>query len=182
MKSGIELIAEERKEQMEKHGRTHVSDVRENWDAQLSTAAGMLAYQDIDELNGRDAPPTNWDLATWQKMWDKPYFERLKIAGALIAAELDRLILEDLVNVQQHLPDHYELKMGTTTNQEKKSMWIRCMSRTGIQKDGNDDNEAWEKFFQSMKNYFGDRFIEIYHNTCTWHVDFVIYYREREIE
>lgn len=91
MKTGIELIAQERKEQIEKHGRTIEKDIEVNFDCQLGTAAGILSYELIDELDCQDDPPLNWDLKLWQKMYGKPYKERLIIAGALIAAELDRL-------------------------------------------------------------------------------------------
>ena len=33
----------------------------------------------------------NWDEDLWQKMCNKSYKDRLIIAGALIAAEIDRL-------------------------------------------------------------------------------------------
>ena len=35
--------------------------------------------------------PNGWDQEIWEKMIRKPHQERLIIAGALIAAELDRL-------------------------------------------------------------------------------------------
>lgn len=90
--TGIELIAQERAEQINKHGRTLEYDRKENWDTQLSTAAGILCYEDIEEIDAAfDTPPTGWSLELWQKMWNKPYRERLIIAGALIAAEIDRV-------------------------------------------------------------------------------------------
>ena len=89
--TGIELIAKERQEQIDKHGRTIEIDVLENWDFQLSTAACALCYEAIEEIDMRNDPPTNWDLELWQAMHDKPYNERLVIAGALIAAEIDRV-------------------------------------------------------------------------------------------
>lgn len=89
--TGIELIAKERKEQIEKHGRTIEQDIEFNYDCQLGTAACTLCYEAIEEIDSRNDPPHNWDLEIWQKMYDKPYKERLIIAGALIAAELDRL-------------------------------------------------------------------------------------------
>lgn len=91
MNTGIELIAQERKEQIEKHGYSLASDQDINTDCQLSTAACILCYEAIDEIDSRNDPPHDWSLEAWQKMHDKPYKERLVIAGALIAAELDRL-------------------------------------------------------------------------------------------
>jgi hypothetical protein len=55
MKTGIELIAEERREQIEKHGRTIELDVVLNTNQQLSDAAAMLCYG--DEINY----PDDWD-------------------------------------------------------------------------------------------------------------------------
>ncbi|MEM7487259.1 MAG: hypothetical protein AAF348_18780 [Bacteroidota bacterium] len=91
MKTGIELIAQERKEQIEKHGRNIESDVEINSCFQLSEAACYLAWLDIEEADCRDEAPCGWNLEQWQKMHDKPHEERLIIAGALIAAEIDRL-------------------------------------------------------------------------------------------
>ncbi|WP_431129683.1 hypothetical protein [Flagellimonas flava] len=91
MKTGIELIAEERKEQIEKHGRSIEMDVKINTDFQLGTAACCLCYEAIEEIDCRNEPPTEWNLELWQKMHDKPYKQRLIIAGAMLAAEIDRL-------------------------------------------------------------------------------------------
>lgn len=93
METGIELIAQERQEQIEKHGYTVASDVkryaRKIYDIQLAMAANALICDDGDGYFG--AFPVDWDDAIATKMLDKPYKERLIIAGALIAAELDRL-------------------------------------------------------------------------------------------
>jgi len=93
MKTGIELIAEERQEQIEKHRRTIEQDVKENSHYQLSTAAGMLCWVDEEDF-GDDSNgfcPVGWDSDIWNHMIGKSYKERLIIAGALIAAEIDRL-------------------------------------------------------------------------------------------
>ena len=83
--TGIEMIAKERQEQIEKHGRTIEKDVRENSDYQLSIGALKL-LDPTDQL-----PPNGWDINIYNKMRHKPYKDRLIIAGALIAAEIDRL-------------------------------------------------------------------------------------------
>ncbi len=90
MKQGIGLIAKERAEQIEKHGRTVEKDVKQNGFNQLKSAAIMLlgGYPHQDEDNGT---PFNWDEAIWDHMEAKSYKERLIIAGALIAAEIDRI-------------------------------------------------------------------------------------------
>jgi len=88
--TGIELIAKERQEQIEKHNRTTERDVIENGSYQLSICASkILAYP--AECNNYQTPPSQWDVDIYRKMREKPYKERLIIAGALLAAELDRL-------------------------------------------------------------------------------------------
>ena len=89
MKTGIELIAEERQEQIEKHGRSIERDVKENDNYQLSNAAGLLAL--IDNNDVRLLCPKGWNELHWKRMCDKSYEQRLIIAGALIAAEIDRI-------------------------------------------------------------------------------------------
>lgn len=85
MKTGIELIAEERREQPTKHGRTIKYDVENNKRQQLTDAATRL-------INGGCMPhPKDWSWDIWYKMISKARKERLIIAGALIAAEIDRI-------------------------------------------------------------------------------------------
>jgi len=88
MKTGIELIADERAEQINKHGWDIDHDVEENKEGQLPTAAMWLIE---GGLTMRQRTPSEWDEITWQRMCDKSYKDRLIIAGALIAAEIDRL-------------------------------------------------------------------------------------------
>ena len=93
MKTGIELIAKERQEQIKKHGRTISYDVKHNNHYQLSGAAGLLTHLDPEDY-GDDTDaccPVEWDERLWEKMMSKDYEERLIIAGAFIAAEIDRL-------------------------------------------------------------------------------------------
>jgi hypothetical protein len=89
-KTGIELIAQERSEQIEKHGITIEIDAKTNDFNQLRNAAIMLldGYTSADEYN---STPFKWDEPKWDHMMSKPKKERLIIAGALIAAEIDRL-------------------------------------------------------------------------------------------
>ena len=94
MKPGIELITKERLEHFTKHKRNIAYDVEHNNDDQLAIAASVLTdFKDIEYclVTADDTCPDGWDLKIWRKMWDKPYIERLIIAGALIAAEIDRL-------------------------------------------------------------------------------------------
>lgn len=95
MKTGIELIADERSEQIEKHGRTVALDVTQNAECQLSFGAALLScpYPKANGFSPDSAfgKPQNWDKNIWNKMMSKSYKKRLIIAGALIAAEIDRL-------------------------------------------------------------------------------------------
>ena len=97
MKTGAELIAEERQEQIEKHNRTIKHDVEENDSYQLSKAASVICLHEDDfncaELEDfiYDFKPDKWKSDLWEKILKKSYKERLIIAGALIAAEIDRL-------------------------------------------------------------------------------------------
>ena len=66
-----------------------------NQSYQLSIAASKLLAYPAEALN-HFQPPNGWNIDLYKKMREKPYKERLIIAGALIAAELDRLnFLED---------------------------------------------------------------------------------------
>lgn len=93
---GVELIMKERSEQIYKHGRKIEFDVNDNTQYQLAIAAGRLLFTPNDE--GDDLMtmdifiPEGWNKEIWSKMQGKSYKERLVIAGALIAAEIDRLL------------------------------------------------------------------------------------------
>lgn len=92
MKTGIELIAQERKEQIEKHGFDVVHDAEFYQRNELVNAAIYSLTQDLVWY------PDSWKFWFYDKMIDKSirlsekefWIERLKIAGALIAAEIDR--------------------------------------------------------------------------------------------
>jgi hypothetical protein len=86
-KSGDELIAEERAEQVLKHGRPITYDLRANQNGELLMMAEALIYHKYAMT------PDNWDRGVIDKMMNKTLSQRLVIAGALIAAEIDRLAL-----------------------------------------------------------------------------------------
>lgn len=92
MKTGIELIAEERQEQIKKHLYSIAHDIEVNDNEQLAHAAEMLLAVEREEGIDSDSFPDGWDKDICRKMLAKSYKERLIIAGALIAAEIDRLI------------------------------------------------------------------------------------------
>lgn len=87
MKTGIELIAEERQRQIEKEGWTSEHDAKHK-NGELAHAAATYAMTD---LYG-DYVPNTWPF---EKSWYKPTpnnrIRELQKAGALIAAEIDRL-------------------------------------------------------------------------------------------
>jgi hypothetical protein len=88
MKTGIELIAIERQEQIEKHG------FDKNHDEEMSN--GELKDAAIYLLTGELKYFPNWDERFHLKFRSKfsNEIETLKIAGALIAAEIDRIQAE----------------------------------------------------------------------------------------
>lgn len=88
MKTGIELIVLERKEQLESKGRTLKHDFENNSQGELIIVAHALMETSVGRYMKR---PEGWSPEYWEKLLGKPYTERLSIAGALIAAEIDRL-------------------------------------------------------------------------------------------
>lgn len=87
--TGIEHIAKERQEQIEKHGRTVEQDVELNDEQQLKDASMILLLQ--SEEWDEDEIPKGWDYKIWKHIIGKSEIERLTIAGAFIAAEIDRI-------------------------------------------------------------------------------------------
>jgi hypothetical protein len=84
--TGIELIAKERQEQIEKHGHTLENDDK-LVNGELLKFARYLISSD-----GEYFPPINrWHKDFVYQMFLKPRIEQLQIAGAFIAAEIDRL-------------------------------------------------------------------------------------------
>ncbi len=75
-------------------------------------------------------------------------------------------MIEETKWMQKILPDHY-----TCVSKENG---VHCHSRKGI--DDN-DKEHWFYIFEAIKQKFGDRFIELYHQTCTNHQKFTVYLR-----
>lgn len=93
MKTGVELIAQERKEQIEKHGFDLDKD-SEFYQLEELKLAALYAL-----TMKREFYPESWGFWWHDKMIRKQermaeqdfYIEQLKIAGALIAAEIDRV-------------------------------------------------------------------------------------------
>ena len=93
--TGVALITREREEQITKHNRTVIADVAFNNQYQLSVAAIGLIQSPMGAVS---LPPKGWEEESWKKMQGKSYKERLIIAGALIAAEIDRVTVEETKN------------------------------------------------------------------------------------
>jgi len=112
--TGSELITAERYEQLLKHGRTIAKDVKYNTKNELLIAAEELLiscsnknYPTDTRSLGYMAPP-GWDKDIFVKMMQKPVKGRLIIAGALIAAELDRLhYIEHENNSNEQLQENH---------------------------------------------------------------------------
>jgi hypothetical protein len=85
LKTGVELIANERREQIEKHSL--------EWDKFYNDQGQLIDAVDI-LIGGNGPTPVGWDVDSFRKMIGKPYKDRLIIAGALIAAEIDRIAEE----------------------------------------------------------------------------------------
>lgn len=97
-KTGVELIAEERQKQIDKHGFTaqyHVEHPEYYEQNQLNQASASLILFDVIPDDLFLEVPENWDKDWFYKLLNHSQFERLVIAGALIAAELDRLNLKE---------------------------------------------------------------------------------------
>lgn len=92
--TGVDLIFKERQKQIDKHGFT--AEYQANHpefyeDGQLLYAVRYMFNADIlgaDNLS----EPLNWDRDKFIKLCKKSRKERMIIAGALLAAELDRLM------------------------------------------------------------------------------------------
>jgi hypothetical protein len=84
MKTGIELIAEERQEQIEKHGFTIEADSHYKSDELKSAARYLLSDMAQDY-------PRTWSQKYKHQFDIKSPIEKLIVAGALIAAEIDRI-------------------------------------------------------------------------------------------
>ena len=94
MKTGIELIADERKRQIEEEGWTKEHDAQHKVDvlvkAAVCYALPPLSRADVSPDVGK--PPFFWPFSqeSWKPSPDDRIRELVK-AGALIAAEIDRI-------------------------------------------------------------------------------------------
>lgn len=91
MKDGLYLITKERNEQILKHGFDYVHDKSPGHCSGELVGAAIYLLAKV---------PRGAQLGRWPETWDKKYKEKfdqknqidkLAVAGALIAAEIDRL-------------------------------------------------------------------------------------------
>ena len=90
--TGVELIAEERREQIEKHGWDKNHDATHQF-GELRKVAAVLCVLGtdisvVDPYENWQTGDDPWGLETKLQFDD---IHRLKVAGALIAAEIDRI-------------------------------------------------------------------------------------------
>jgi len=91
--TGLDLISKERQEQFEKHGITISDDALNHTKGELSEVVSLICLPNIG--CGNIEVPKTFNKDMFNKILNKPYKERLVIAGALICAELDRVELVD---------------------------------------------------------------------------------------
>lgn len=93
MKTGIQLIAEERQRQIEQEGFTPERD-KQYKEGELSLAGAAYAVAEDVRGSYQDHVYPHW--WPWDEKWWKPTpdnrIRELQKAGALIAAEIDRLL------------------------------------------------------------------------------------------
>lgn len=96
--TGVELIAKERQRQIEKEGWSFKKDIKTHPNGELAMAATcyLLDYfgNQVPETRAyyRNQAITNWPWAEeWWKPTPKDPIRQLTKAGALVAAEIDRL-------------------------------------------------------------------------------------------
>jgi hypothetical protein len=76
---------------------------------------------------------------------------------------------QDIAFVRSILPEHYNIRESSSFGS------IYCKSRIGIRNGEDEDQEHWNYIYNAIKEYFGKRLSEIFHQTCTYHLSFTIY-------
>ena len=76
--------------------------------------------------------------------------------------------------IKSILPSHYTC--------ESRENGVHCWSDKGINDDHNSNveynpeyDDHWGLIVKAIKHKFGDRLMEIYHQTCTNHLRFTVY-------
>ena len=97
--NGIERIAAERRRQIEVEGWTPEHDA-EHVSGEMVGAAVAYAWHGLQRIgNGSDFFPKSWEPSWWKPAKESPHemtdddrIRHLEKAGALLAAEIDRLL------------------------------------------------------------------------------------------
>lgn len=74
---------------------------------------------------------------------------------------------EDIKFVRTVLPHHYDVSAAP----DKKGITCKSKTEAGI----SERNGDWEIIFKAFKKYFGTRFSEVFHYTCSNHLRFIIF-------
>ena len=73
-------------------GATPETDTSTNGNTQLTHAAAFLMIKNPAKMQLEINCPDGWDVPTWKKYCAMSYTDRLALAGAFIAAEIDRAL------------------------------------------------------------------------------------------
>ena len=102
---GAQKILLERQYQLDVMGYKPVGDYLGYDKGILPWVASLLVANTDDDFSRsyiKRLKPSNWEYERWMAMFQKPYHERLVIAGALIAAEIDRDALEQRTKLDEN--------------------------------------------------------------------------------
>ena len=165
MKTGIEIIAEERQRQIEKEGWSDKNDDK-YWDNQLVYAASTYALPEKGRVFDSHGMPQNWPFS---KEWWKPApyhrVRELAKAGALIAAEIDRLHRENKRKKDREVFEklnayyHKRTYWGSGEITQEEEDWVnnntfKCVVTEETKNNGwPSDKEEVAKYLEAGKEY-----------------------------
>jgi len=76
---------------------------------------------------------------------------------------------EETIFIQDLLPSHYTC--------EPREMGVHCKSKIGFTEA---EEPYWNVIVTAIKLKYQERFMEIYHQTCTRHCEFTVYLRPKK--
>ncbi len=163
--TGVGLIATERQKQIEKHGFTgqhHLNNPGYSSN-QLSKAAVTLLMPELIPNLAWTTVPENWDEEWFEKLLNREPKERLIIAGALIAAELDRLRALDSLNFQKCESCEKEndidiMEMDSDSNWFCPECWKELSPIMNPEvEEWKLKAEKWDKLDEEIGKYYNDQ-------------------------
>jgi len=107
VKTGIELITEERRRQIEEEGYIPENDIKLNKNNELTYTAIYFIHP--NKRIAKKFYPKQWNKI-WAKKDKHDRIKQLKIAGALIAAEIDRLNKLQITDVLKKSKKSFNLR------------------------------------------------------------------------